>query len=387
MPSDELSKPAHNSAKKRRTMPRPIFIVGTMRSGSTLLRLVLDSHPNIAISEETGFMGAASATRVIPNWRYGAEWYTRLGWTEEELDARLREFYAGMFERYATGQGKRRWGEKTPFHAWHIEAMARIFPDAVFLAIVRHPAAVIASLKKRFHYSVTEATSYWESTNTEIVRHGTRLGAGRFALCRYEDLVLEPETTLREVVAWLEEPWSDDVLHHNDVQTAKGAPRVVDGSTSTREPINTERVTCGTGLLTSSEQSVVQAGTSALARFLGYDSDDPRHRHEFAATTGDRSAPRRLLTGDMLEARRRHEASQLSFAPRTQDAAAPEMGPAELAQRLRQVEATLARVRSRPVVRFSDAVRKAQRRVALPRADVIGAALRRRLRRHNGQRI
>ena len=35
----------------------PIFVVGTMRSGSTLFRLILDAHPNIAISEETGFMG------------------------------------------------------------------------------------------------------------------------------------------------------------------------------------------------------------------------------------------------------------------------------------------------------------------------------------------
>jgi hypothetical protein len=66
---------------------QPIFIVGTMRSGSTLLRLILDSHENIAIGEETGFMGALAANRVIPNWRYGKEWYGRLGWSEKEFDA------------------------------------------------------------------------------------------------------------------------------------------------------------------------------------------------------------------------------------------------------------------------------------------------------------
>ncbi len=52
-------------------LDRPIFICGTMRSGSTLFRLILDSHPNISISEETGFMGALTATKRIPNWQHG----------------------------------------------------------------------------------------------------------------------------------------------------------------------------------------------------------------------------------------------------------------------------------------------------------------------------
>ena len=76
----------------------PIFIVGSMRSGSTMLRLILDSHPRIAIGAETGFMGGLLATRRIPGWKHGAEWFGRIGWTEQELDARLREFYTGMYE-------------------------------------------------------------------------------------------------------------------------------------------------------------------------------------------------------------------------------------------------------------------------------------------------
>lgn len=358
-------------------MDAPIFIVGTMRSGSTLLRLVLDSHPNIAISEETGFMGSAAATKVIPNWRYGAQWYTRLGWTENELDDRLRNFYAGMFERHAAAQGKRRWGDKTPFHSWHVEAMATIFPDAVFLGIVRHPAAVIASLKKRFHYDVAEAAAYWQTTNVEILRTAAGLGDRRFALCRYEDLVLEPERTMRETLAWLQEPWSADVLRHNEIQTAKGAPRLVDGSTSTREPIDTQRLTRGSDALTPADRSVTRAETGSLATFLGYDIDDPRRLRQIGGeVAGD--TQQRLTTGGILEARRRASRLHVSLTPRTRDAAAPEMGPQEMAQRLRQVEATLARVRARPVVRFSETVRRAQRRIGLPRPASIGAALRRR---------
>ena len=116
----------------------PIFIVGSMRSGSTMLRLILDSHPNIAVPPETGFMGAVAATKVIPNWRFGEQWFTRLGWSEDEINHRIREFYAPMFERFTAQQGKSRWAEKTPFHVGHIPAMAEIFSDAVFVGIVRH---------------------------------------------------------------------------------------------------------------------------------------------------------------------------------------------------------------------------------------------------------
>ena len=82
----------------------PVFVVGSMRSGSTMLRLILDSHPRIAVPPETGFMGALAATKRIPEWKFGDGWYERLGWTEAEVDERLREFYDGMF-RHSDGGG------------------------------------------------------------------------------------------------------------------------------------------------------------------------------------------------------------------------------------------------------------------------------------------
>src|SRR3954453_22692811 len=218
----------------------PVFIVGTMRSGSTLFRLILDAHPRIAISEETGFMGGLAAAKHIPNWRHGQNWFERLGYSEQEFDARVREFYSGMFERHAHSQGKKRWGEKTPFHSRHIAQMARVFPDSVFVGIVRHPGAVVHSLTRKFHYGIEDATAYWDSTNKEILRRGLELGGDRFALVRYEDLVLHPEETLRELVDWLGEPWSDDLLRHANVQAARGAPRISAGNTRTRDPITAE---------------------------------------------------------------------------------------------------------------------------------------------------
>jgi Sulfotransferase family len=119
----------------------PIFIIGAMGSGSTLLRLILDSHDNIAIARETGFMRAYNAHQFIPFKWSGRNWAKRLGWSRAELDAELGRFYDRIFMRNVERQGKQRWGDKTPYHTWHVDDMARVFPDAVFVGIVRHPGA------------------------------------------------------------------------------------------------------------------------------------------------------------------------------------------------------------------------------------------------------
>jgi hypothetical protein len=357
-------------------MQRPIFILGTMRSGSTLFRLILDAHPNIAISEETGFMGALAANKAIPNWRYGREWYDRLGWCEQELDDRLREFYSGMFERYAAAQGKSRWGDKTPFHFRHIEEMARVFPEAVLVAIVRHPGAVVHSLTRRFHYDVLEAATYWESANVEILRHGAELGDDRFALVRYEDVVRHSETTLRELMSWLDEPWSDDLLRHNDVKAEKGAPRVVDGRTSTRDPIRADRADRWAEVLEPAERDVVVATTSGLAGFLGYDPANAREPVDIVPANS--AGQRKLLTGGLLAHRQREQRDRISLAPRPQGIVVPEISTDELVKRLQRAEASLARLRARRAVRLSEAARRAQRRlVNSPAVDLLCALPRR----------
>lgn len=345
-------------------MHSPIFVVGAMRSGSTLLRLILDAHPHIAISEETAFMGAVAATKAIPNWRYGREWYGRLGWDEPELDARLREFYSGMFERFAAAQGKQRWGEKTPLHSRHIGEMSRIFPDAVFVGIVRHPGAAVASLRRNFKFGVADAAAYWEGLNAEMLRAGAALGDDRFALVRYEDLVRHPEPTLREMMDWLGEPWSDDLLRHNEVQTAKGAPRLVDGRTSTREPIRAERADRWLESMSTADRATVLAQTAPLARFLGY---DPSGALEPAPIVAPGPTARRMvLTGHGLAQRLQEPQHAVPLDARPEMLVAEELGADELLRRLQQAEYSLARIRSRRTVRFVEAVRLWERRLTIP---------------------
>jgi hypothetical protein len=353
---------------------QPIFVVGTMRSGSTLFRLILDAHPRIAISEETGFMGALAATKQIPHWQHGRGWYERIGWSEEELDARLRDFYTGLFERHAHAQGKQRWGEKTPFHSTHISQMATVFPDAVFVGIVRHPGAVVHSLMRKFHYGLGDAAAYWDSTNKEILRRGLELGDDRFALLRYEDLVEHPEETLRELVDWLGEKWSDDLLRHNDVQAAQGAPRISAGNTRTRDPIKTDLADRWAEALKEPEREQLAAVTGELAGFLGYDPLRPGAPRELVPA--DPAGRRRLLTGGAL-ARRQAGADAVPLDATTEAVVMPEMDAAELAKDLRRVEAALTRLRSRRAVRWTNALRRVQRRITGFPVELVSATQRR----------
>ncbi|HET9858941.1 MAG TPA: sulfotransferase [Nocardioidaceae bacterium] len=334
--------------------PGPVFVVGSMRSGSTMLRLILDSHPNIAIGGETGFMGALLAAKDIPNWQFGRGWYQRLGWTEKEMDERLREFYDGLFRRYALEQGKTRWGEKTPFHTAHMAQMARVFPGAVFVGIVRHPGAVAASLRKKFHYTFPAALSYWTATNLDMVRAGSTLGQ-RFALCRYEDLVLEGEPVLREVLAHLDEPWSPSVLEHHRVQREKGAPRAVEGSTISHDPIDARRAVQWTQAATVEDYRALE-GTADLAAFFGYDPVDPALRDRFTPAENSRKW---TATGDDLALRRPRWEGRIDFDLRPPTVVI-DASPEELAAQLDRVQQALARVRSRRAVRLVDALRKVQ---------------------------
>lgn len=334
--------------------PGPVFVVGAMRSGSTMLRLILDSHPRIAVPPETGFMAAVAATRRIPEWDFGDGWYERLGWTEAEMDERLRAFYAGMFHRYATEQGKPRWGEKTPFHTLHMAQMARIFPDAVFVGIVRHPGAVASSLHRRFHYGFAEAVGYWSETNKEMLRAGMALG-DRFALCRYEDLVQGDETVLRGLLDFLDEPWAPEVTEHHRVQREKGAPRAVEGSTITSDPVDASRASAWAALVGPEDRREL-SGVGWLADFLGYDATSPE-------VCAPGSPPRRpavgIVTGQDLAVRHRTWPTDVSLdadhRPRLE-----ELSVEELAARLTRAEAALARVRSRRAVTLVDAIRKVQ---------------------------
>ena len=255
-------------------MGGPIFIVGTMGSGSTLLRLMLDSHEGISIPQETGFMRAYNAHQFVPLKWSGRNWARRMGWSREELDAELAAFYRRIFTRHMEQQGKHRWGDKTPLHTWHVDGLARLFPDAVFVGIARHPGGAVGSNMGRFGHSYRRASVHVDRYAREIARQAAN-HKERFVVVRYEELVLSPEPVLRELLDWLGEPWSDRVLDHHTVQTGRGGRVVVEGGNRIDEAIDVSRVDKWHRRMTDEHKRLLIERFARLAEFYGYAIDDP----------------------------------------------------------------------------------------------------------------
>jgi hypothetical protein len=251
----------------------PIFIVSPMGTGSTLLRLILDSHRNIAIPHETGFMRIYTAMRFIPFKLSGRNWAKRLGWSDDELDEEARRFFDRIFMRYADEHGKQRWGEKTPQHTWHVAKMKRVFPDSVIVAIVRHPGAALSSNMRRFGHSTRWGILHCRRYYKEIARVAS-ISHERMVILRYEDLVLRPEPVLRELLDWLGEPWDDSVLGHHVVQSRREHDRI-EGLSRADEPITSERIARWTDEMSPEDHALARRKLGRIAEFYGYSFDEP----------------------------------------------------------------------------------------------------------------
>lgn len=229
---------------------------------------MLDTHPNLMIARETGFMRAAMANYNIPFWQFGDVWLERIGMSEAELDESVRRFYNDVFGRAAAKQGARRWGDKTPFHVHHMRAAARIFPDAQFVATVRHPGAVANSMK-RFGWSWKAGIRTWLNSNQAMIDSGIELG-NRFYLVRYEDLVSDTRGTMAEILNFLGEPWDERVLSHHEQKSGRA-----EGGTRAEEPVDTARIARWAESATQEQMRRLASRAEGLAPVFGYQPTDP----------------------------------------------------------------------------------------------------------------
>jgi hypothetical protein len=194
---------------------RPIFIVGCARSGTTLLRMILDSHPRISCGEETKFLTdlepiLGTHWHLLAAYRFDRAWW---------LD-RIREMYGGFQAAYLEKRGKARWAEKTPGYTLHLPFVEELFPDAQYVHIIRDGRDVVASYRDRWGYrsGVRAANSVWAQYVRTARDFGSHLPRERYHELRYEALVAETEPTVRALFAFLGEEWDPLVLRYDEAQ-------------------------------------------------------------------------------------------------------------------------------------------------------------------------
>jgi hypothetical protein len=209
--------------------PMP-FIVGVGRSGTTMLRLMLDAHPDLTIPPETHFVpdlieaiddgaGPARAVEVMQSVRQWGDLHMEPAEVQAKLEAvedwnaanALRAFY----EIYAERQGKPRIGEKTPAYVRKMRLIEKTLPEARFIHVIRDGRDVALSRWKRTlgegkRAPATQVAEGWERRIRRAQKQGKRLN--HYLELRYEDLVTDTEPNLRRIAEFLELPWDPCML-------------------------------------------------------------------------------------------------------------------------------------------------------------------------------
>lgn len=278
-------------------MTAPLFIVGANRSGTTLLRLILNAHSEVAIPDEINYFFSFRGGAGYSRW--WAPDLTRREFEDfvedflaanrdvtPELDPTalrsdildgppdLRRPYQLLLERWAQYHGKSKWGEKTPGNLFSAHIILSMFPDARFVHLVRDPRAVVHSMQRVsfFPTDVVLNALNLRKALEEGQRHLERsVPAAQRIRVRYEDLVHEPERTVRRICDFSGLAFEAPMLnfHENAARYMTPAASHSFNSTATR-PISKSRTDAWTAHLTADEISLIELlNQRSMARF-GY---------------------------------------------------------------------------------------------------------------------
>ncbi len=218
-------------------MSPPLFVLGVSRSGTTMLRVILDRSSGIAIPDETFFVpqlahrhrGVVDPAQLLDDLRRLprlAAWEV----TTDDLAARLRpgltigQALDAVFTAYAVKHGKRRWGDKTPMYMRHLGLIDGLFPDAQYVHLIRDGRDAALAFLDMPEGVVTRTWAHPRSPagfacewTTEVARAralGRRVGPSRYLEIRYEDLVADTEAVVRSACTFAGLPFDSAMLEY-----------------------------------------------------------------------------------------------------------------------------------------------------------------------------
>src|SRR5690349_7345007 len=218
---------------------RPLFIGGCPRSGTTLLQVMLDLHPELGVPRETNFIRQLWWQRSRfgdlsdpANRRRVARWILRDADHHSWRLRRRHEVRRKQAVRRIVNAGptigsiveaciglhagpKPRWGDKRPAYSGFIEPLLAMFPDAQYVNIVRDPRGTVASQLglgwDDQAVAVAAALARWEGAIARTVQSARRLRPDQLLDVRYEDLVADPRGELARILAFAGLPAGDVV--------------------------------------------------------------------------------------------------------------------------------------------------------------------------------
>ena len=276
----------------------PIFIVGANRSGTTLLRLILNAHSRIGIPEELVYFDSRLAGIPIGQWRHPGlsqrayrafvdRFLTKNCAPMVPLDAAelrrdilqsgpqdFRRPYQLALEHWAHSHGKVRWGEKTPGNLFYVDVIRDMFPEAQFIHLVRDPRAGVHSMNRASFLAndaIINALNRHKYVKEGLAIQEGMVSTGQWMQVRYEDLVAKPEATVQALCQFLHEPFEPAMLHfHEDAEHYMKRRASGDFNSAATRPIDQSKIEAWRSGLTRREIAAVEAICGEQMQRLGY---------------------------------------------------------------------------------------------------------------------
>jgi len=260
----------------------PIFVICCSRSGSTLLRYVLDSHPNIGCPPELHLGNLCEQLHRTYSLIHGVSQSA----TDPATDAtrslmlnKSRQTIESMMAEYLAASGKSRWCDKSISTVDHLSHVLKVFPDAKFICLYRNCMDMVQSglevsrhsfsgygftgfVLKRLDNTVAAIMDYWCDKAQKMLAF-EELGRANVHRLRYEDLVFNPTQVVPKLLEFLgvePDPGLIDRIFSVPHQGGPGDSNIVftrrieqgsvgKGSTISRRQIPSEQLTRANGLL------------------------------------------------------------------------------------------------------------------------------------------
>lgn len=271
----------------------PILIIGTERSGSNLLRLVLNAHPNIAIPHPPHFMRYLAPT--APAYGDLRDERNRRALTRDALTLLRAHIHpwehpidedrvvaaasptlfgvvSAIYEQYREAEGKPRWGCKSTFMVDYVAEVRAEYPNARFVWLVRDPRDVASSAKRSVfgHCHPFLTAVLWRRQQESALAALERYGPGVVHRLRYEDLVREPAQEIGRLCVFVGEPFEQGMLEYHHGAAARRTARLAESWRNTDQPIAATSVGRYAEALTPTERTQVEMAVGPLLDRLGY---------------------------------------------------------------------------------------------------------------------
>jgi glycosyltransferase involved in cell wall biosynthesis len=204
-----------------RLVKAPVFVMCSVRSGSTLLRVLLDSHSQITAPPELHLRHVAATVKK----GYPEQSLKEVGLGPKRLTYLL---WDRILDRELQRNGKRVLVNKTPNDVFIVSRILECWPDARFIFLLRHPGAIARSRHNARPQDSAERNAEMVLRYTEAVEQTRRTYPG--LTIRYEDMTADPVRTTQKICEWLGVPWEPEMLNYSDHDHGRFKPGLGDWS-------------------------------------------------------------------------------------------------------------------------------------------------------------